>query len=86
MVPANLMLLFAAIALALAAVVTGVVFVEMRIRLIPKAEIRQSAAELRRQHGNGAESIAVTRAMEAWQRFDILEAGRWDRVAQSLRK
>ncbi len=60
---------------------------EIRVWLIPHSQIRQAAEDLVRLHGAGnAERTALTYSLKAWDRRDITEAGRWDRVAHWLRR
>ncbi len=60
---------------------------EIRVWLIPHSQIRKAAEDLIRQHGKGhAERTALANSLKAWERHDITEAGRWDRVAHQLRQ
>lgn len=78
---------FAFVIAALLFAVWKVWHAEIRVWLIPHSQIRKAAEDLVRQHGTGnAERTALAHSLKAWQRHDITEAGRWDRVAHWLRQ
>jgi hypothetical protein len=60
--------------------------VQIRIWLIPAAELRACAAGLGAAHGAKAEAVALDLSLKAWLEHDAYAALRWERVARRLRR
>jgi len=77
-------LLFAVFLLLFTAAVWKIASVELRIRMIPAADLRRDAQVLIRQCGTRARAEAARQGVRAMNRFDMLAAGRWDRISQVI--
>lgn len=61
--------------------------VEILVHLIPPSVIEKDAADLVAKHGaREAERAAINLSIQAWQRHNQVDAGKWDRVAHVIAK
>lgn len=60
--------------------------VQVRIWLIPRKVIEVAAEALSSAHGERAARVARDLELEAWRRSDPVEAGKWNRVVNQLRR
>jgi len=79
-----------AIGVALSPIVIGIGWViydmEVRPRLIPRAEIEAMADEVMREHPDDPEEWAFMEEHAAWFRSHSVEQGKWHRVRKVIRR